>query len=171
MAASARYTSYDDLIDWFGEDNIRKLSQKDNDSRLLDMPRIQKACDYACDWVDEELRNKCDYDVPIGGNPYAIREAATLFAGGWLFMSRQFLFDPKSISATEMFGAKEIAKKIMAEIRSAKRDLNTPVMRDVGYGADTVGDGGLTVHRRSNPAEITIRRKITDYYSPVWQLQ
>jgi phage gp36-like protein len=164
MAASARYTSYDDLANWFGEENIRKLSQKDNDSRLVDMPRIQSACDFACDWVDEQLRNRCDYEVPISGLPIAIREAATLWAGGWLFRSRQFLFDPKSIQASQMYSASDEARKIMSEIRAGKRDLNTPVMRDIGYGADAArnpGDGQRTIH----PQEFTFRRRYTDYTS------
>jgi hypothetical protein len=86
--AAGRYAAQDDVEDLFGATNVAQWSSQDTAATIADVPRVQRALDYADAAVDDFFRGG-PYAVPLvpGGSAATVRRWAAILAGAWLYRS------------------------------------------------------------------------------------
>lgn len=87
------YCAQSDLVLMFGESNINKWADADNDgdSGTIDA-RIAWACQFATDRVDNRLRGT-RYAIPFSSAPNIVVQIATMLAGVCLYQTPRGLID------------------------------------------------------------------------------
>ncbi len=85
--ATGSYIDQSDIKNVFGEDNIVKWSNLDNDGSTADTNRIQKGIDWAETYTENRFRNG-RYAVPFSSAPEQLQDIMAKLAGIWLYESR-----------------------------------------------------------------------------------
>lgn len=118
------YISQSDVEDEFGVDNVARWSQLDNDVSTADTTRIQKAVDYAEDYVNGKFRNKSRYTVPFNTTttPTEVVRWCAVIAGIWLYRSRGT--NDTTEEGDRMDERMEEAKKDMDGYLSGAREMD-----------------------------------------------
>lgn len=83
--AAGRYAAQDDVEDVFGVVNVAHWSSQDSTATTADVPRVQRALDYADAAIDDFFRGG-PYVVPLvpGTSATTVRRWAAILAGAWL---------------------------------------------------------------------------------------
>ena len=85
--ASGTYIDSGDINNVFGEDNVIRWSQLDNDVATADTNRLTQAITFAEDHVTDRLRNG-PYALPFTTCPETVKNIMATLAGVWLYESR-----------------------------------------------------------------------------------
>ncbi len=85
--AAGTYINQNDIQQIFGEDNIVKWSNLDNDGATADTNRIQQAINWAENYTENRFRNG-RYTVPFSSAPTELINIIARLAGIWLYESR-----------------------------------------------------------------------------------
>lgn len=128
-----RYIDKSDVEDRYGQDNVRRWSNLDNDSTLANTSRITSAISYAEDYIDDRLRHY-SYTLPLSaseGTLRTIKEVASLLAGVWLYESR-------GADDTDEFGRPQ--NKLSAMRNRAERLLNQVVRGEITLGLGRISN-------------------------------
>ena len=86
-AAVGSYIDQSDIENIFGEDNIVKWSNLDNDNLTADTSRIQKGIDWAETYTEDSFRGG-RYAVPFSSATKSLIDIIARLAGIWLYQSR-----------------------------------------------------------------------------------
>lgn len=81
------YISQTDVEDIFGQDNVAKWSQLDNDVITADTSRITKSITYAEETVNDRFSNS-RWDITTGTVSEKVKEWSAKLAGIWLYENR-----------------------------------------------------------------------------------
>ncbi len=86
-SATGSYILQTDIENVFGEDNIARWSQLDNEVELADINRIGEAIVYTESYINDRLR-KSQYIIPFASVPITVKNWCVVKAGAWLYQAR-----------------------------------------------------------------------------------
>jgi len=88
-----QYISQTDVLDVFGNANVTRWSNLDNDDTAINATRVTAAINYAEQVIDDRFRST-EYAVPLthaaSGELYVVKDWAAKLAGIWLYQCRGF---------------------------------------------------------------------------------
>ncbi len=116
------YIGQTDIEDVFGQDNVAKWSQLDNDVNTADTSRITKSITYAEETVNDRFRNS-RYAVPFTGTiSEKIKEWCAKLAGIWLYENRGIR--DTNTEGNKFTGMKDDVNEEINKYLSGARQLN-----------------------------------------------